>query len=38
LEANQFIMDAIEAVLLGAEDAQTALDAANQNVADLLAQ
>lgn len=38
LEANQYIMDAIEAVLLGAEDAETALGTANQNVADLLAE
>ena len=37
LEANQYIMEAIEAVLLGAQDAPTALGAANQELIDLLA-
>ena len=38
LEANQFIMDAIEAVMLGAEEADAALGTANQNVVELLGQ
>ena len=36
LQANQYIMDAIEAVMLGAQSAQDALGAANQKIADLL--
>ncbi|MGV8025242.1 MAG: ABC transporter substrate-binding protein [Anaerolineaceae bacterium] len=37
LEANQYIMEAIEAVMLGAQNAQTALGTANQQLIDLLA-
>jgi ABC-type glycerol-3-phosphate transport system substrate-binding protein len=36
LEANQYIMEAIEAVMLGAESAETALGNANQKLIDLL--
>ena len=36
LEANQYIMEAIEAVMLGAQDAQTALGTATQQLIDLL--
>jgi len=36
LEANQYIMEAIEAVMLGAESAETALGSANQKLIDLL--
>ena len=38
LEADQIIMTAIESVVLGSTDAQTALESANQNLTDLLNQ
>ena len=38
LEANQIIMNAIESVMLGAENAETALGTANQEISDLLGQ
>jgi hypothetical protein len=37
LEANQVIMTAIESVMLGSENAQTALGTANQDLTNLLA-
>jgi len=38
LQANQYIMDAIEAVMLGAATAEEALEGANQSIVELLAE